>query len=172
MNLKDLKKKIEMKYAEGTVNLEGGETQVLKFPLLTVGDWGELKDNTGVDIWDLLLSVSSGTDEAKVSKMTKAEIEEMQKESSFNLLKKVDQKTQVLMIYYSLRRVHEDVDPETVDYIITYGMDKSEYIQVVNFLLYGVTAEQVSKMQKESELKNVPKAKKTKAKPTAIEAEE
>jgi len=172
MNLKDLKKKIEMKYAEGTVNLEGGETQVLKFPLLTVGDWGELKDNTGVDIWDLLLSVSSGTDEAKVSKMTKAEIEEMQKESSFNLLKKVDQKTQVLMIYYSLRRVHEDVDPETVDYIITYGMDKSEYIQVVNFLLYGVTAEQVSKMQKESELKNVPKAKKTKAKPIATEAEE
>jgi len=104
--------------------------------------------------------------------MTKAEIEEMQKASSINLLKKVDQKTQVLMIYYSLRRVHEDVDPETVDYIITYGMDQSEYIQVVNFLLYGVTAEQVSKMQKESELKNVPKAKKTKAKPIATEAEE
>jgi len=161
MDFKKLRTKISMKYAEGIVKTDDGE-ETVKFPLLTVGDWGELKDKTGVDIWDLLLSVSAGSEGAAVAKMSAEELEEHQKQTSINLLKKIDQKTQVLMIYFSLRRCHEDVEPDDVDYIITYGMDQAEYIKIVNFLLYGVTSEQVAKMQEVSELKNATKAQKAK----------
>ena len=161
MDFKKLRTKISMKYAEGIVKTDDGE-ETVKFPLLTVGDWGELKDKTGVDIWDLLLSVSAGSEGAADAKMNAEELEEHQKQTSINLLKKIDQKTQVLMIYFSLRRCHEDVEPDDVDYIITYGMDQAEYIKIVNFLLYGVTSEQVAKMQEVSELKNATKAQKAK----------
>ena len=161
MDFKKLRTKISMKYAEGIVKTDDGE-ETVKFPLLTVGDWGELKDKTGVDIWDLLLSVSAGSEGAAVAKMSAEELEEHQKQTSINLLKKIDQKTQVLMIYFSLRRCHEGVEPDDVDYIITYGMDQAEYIKIVNFLLYGVTSEQVAKMQEVSELKNATKAQKAK----------
>ena len=161
MDFKKLRTKISMKYAEGIVKTDDGE-ETVKFPLLTVGDWGELKDKTGVDIWDLLLSVSAGSEGAAVAKMSAEELEEHQKQTSINLLKKIDQKTQVLMIYFSLRRCHDGVEPDDVDYIITYGMDQAEYIKIVNFLLYGVTSEQVAKMQEVSELKNATKAQKAK----------
>ena len=162
MDLKKLRGKISMKFAEGIVKTDDGEETTLKFPLLTVGDWGELKDKTGVDIWDLLLSVSAGSEGAAVAKMSAEELEEHQKQTSINLLKKIDQKTQVLMLYFSLRRVHENFDLDDVDHIITYGFEQSEYIKVVNFLLYGVTSEQVAKMQEVSELKNGTKATKAK----------
>ena len=153
MDIKKFRKQISMKFAEGTFETDEG-TEVLQFPLLTVGDWGELKEKTGVDIWDLLLSVSSGADEAKMKDMTTAEIESMQREQSLNLLKKIDQTTQVLMIYFSLRRVHTNVTPDDVDFIVTYGMDQGEYIKIVNFLLYGVTSEQVEELKEKDEAKN------------------
>jgi len=159
MDLGNLRSKISEKYAEGNVKTDEGENIVLRFPLLTVGDWGELKDKTGVDIWEILLSVSSGVDESKVANMTSLEIEDMQKQSSLNLLKKIDQKTQVLMIYFSLRRCHDNVTPDNVDYIITYGMDQQEYIKVVNFLIYGITSEQISQIKDSADTKNAPKPK-------------
>ena len=161
MDLKKLCGKISMKYAEGVVNTDEGE-QTLKFPLLTVGDWGELKDKTGVDIWDLLLSVSSGVDDAKVANMTEKEIETMQRNTSLNLLKKIDQKTQVLMIYLSLRRYHDNVTMEYVDHLIGYGMEQQEYIKVVNFLLYGITTDQIKDLKEKSDTKNAKAAPKTK----------
>ena len=169
MDFKKLRTKISMKYAEGVVKTDDGE-ETVKFPLLTVGDWGELKDKTGVDIWDLLLSVSAGADDAKISKMTDAEIEKMQRETSLNLLKKIDQKTQVLMIYFSARRADDNVTPDDIDYIISNGMDQQEYIKIVNFLLYGVTSEQISDLKEKGETKNAKTAtKKAKATPSADE---
>ena len=124
MDLGKLKGRISEKYAEGIVRTDDGEEVTLRFPLLSVGDWGELKDKTGVDVWKILLSVSSGVDEAKIAKMTEDEILNLQKQSSLDLLKSIDQKTQVYMIYLSLRRYHEEVTMDNVDYIITYGMDQ------------------------------------------------
>ncbi len=170
MNLKKLREKISMKYAEGIVKTVDGE-ETLKFPLLTVGDWGELKDKTGVDIWDLLLSVSSGVDDAKVANMTEEEIQQMQKETSINLLKKIDQKTQVLMVYFSLRRIDEEVTPDDVDYILSNGMDQQEYIKIVNFLLYGITSDQVKDLKEKGDAKNAKTApKKAKSTPSTKEA--
>ena len=161
MKASALRKKISMKYAEGIVNTDDGE-QVMRFPLLTTGDWGEFKDTTGVDVWDLLLSVSAGSEGAAVANMSPEELEEHQKQTSINLLKKIDQKNQIVMIYLSLRRDDEDVAMDDVDYIVSYGMEQSEYIKIVNFLLYGVTSEQVKKMQEVGELKNATKAQKAK----------
>lgn len=158
MDIKKFRKQISMKFAEGTFKTDEG-TETLQFPLLTVGDWGELKDKTGVDIWDLLLSVSSESDNVKISSMSDDEIEKMQRDASLNLLKKIDQKTQVLMIYFSLRRVHTNVTPDDVDFIITYGMEQAEYIKIVNFLLYGVTSEQVAELKEKDDTKNEKTAK-------------
>ena len=163
MKVSSLRKKISIKYAEGIVNTDDGGEVVLRFPLLTSGDWGEFKDKTSIDIWDLLLSVSAGSDSAKVADMNEAELAEHQKETSINLLKKIDQKSQIVMIYLSLRRDDEEVEMDDVDYIVSYGMDQSEYIKIVNFLLYGVTSEQVKELQDDGDTKNEPKAKTAKA---------
>ena len=168
MDFKKLRTKISMKYAEGIVKTSDGE-ETVKFPLLTVGDWGELKDKTGVDIWDLLLSVSAGSDDAKIAEMSETEIEQMQRETSLNLLKKIDQKTQVLMIYFSARRADDDVTPDDIDYIISNGMDQQEYIKIVNFLLYGVTSEQISDLKEKGDTKNDKTAKKVKSTPSTEE---
>jgi len=106
-----------------------------------------------------LLSVSSESDNVKISSMSDDEIEKMQRDASLNLLKKIDQKTQVLMIYFSLRRVHTNVTPDDVDFIITYGMEQAEYIKIVNFLLYGVTSEQVAELKEKDDTKNEKTAK-------------
>ena len=52
---------------------------------------------------------------------------------------------------------------DDVDYIVSYGMDQSEYIKIVNFLLYGVTSDQVKELQEDGDTKNEPKAKTAKA---------
>ena len=163
MKVSSLRKKISIKYAEGIVNTDDGGEVVLRFPLLTSGDWGEFKDKTSIDIWDLLLSVSAGSDSAKVADMNEAELAEHQKETSINLLKKIDQKSQIVMIYLSLRRDDEEVEMDDVDWIVSYGMNQSEYIKIVNFLLYGVTSEQVKELQDDGDTKNEPKAKTAKA---------
>ena len=159
MDIGKLRERISMKYVEGQLTTDDGP-EILKFPLLTVGDWGELKDKTGVNIWDLLLSVSAGIDEAKIAEKTEAEIEREQRNASVALLKKIDQTTQVVMIYFSLRRAHDNLTPDDVDYIITYGMDQQEYIKIVNFLLYGITSDQVKKLKELSDVKNVKTVKK------------
>jgi len=172
MDLGKLRSKISEKYAEGIVLTDEGEEIVLRFPLLSVGDWGELKDKTGVDIWNILLSVSSNTDESKVAAMSEEEIAEMQKQTSLNLLKKIDQKTQILMIYLSMRRYHEGVTMDSVDHIVTYGMDQQEYIKVINFLIYGINSDQIKELKEASESKNVVKAPAKKKAKTPSKVEE
>jgi hypothetical protein len=146
VDLEKTRKSISEKFVESTVTIDGGEAVVLKFPLLSIGDLGELKDKTGIDIWDMLLSISSGMDDAVFSKMSDEDIEKMQRKASLDLLKKIDQKAQLYMLYLSLRRGHQNATLENVDYIVTYGMDQADYIKVINFLIHGVSSAQAKEI--------------------------
>ncbi len=144
MKVSELRKRITEKSVTVTVNTEAGK-EAIKFPLLTVGDWAEVKRETGVDMWDILLSAGSDNDPARLAKMSKEDIEELQRTMSVKLLRQISQAAQRYMVYCSLRRADAETSIEDVDFIITYGMGQNEYMKLINFLLYGLSSDEASK---------------------------
>ena len=140
MRVSELKKRITEKSVSIWVDTDTGKEK-FRFPLLTVGDWAEVKRETGVDAWELLLSASSEHDPSKLAKMSPEDVADLQRAMSINLLKQVSQAAQQYMVYCSLRRADKDTTLDDADYITTYGLSQNEYMKLVNFLIYGLSSD-------------------------------
>ena len=137
MKLKELRSKINQKYVVSKVKTEGGDVEI-RFPLLTIGDWAAVKEKTGVDVWNLLLTTSADSDPTKLESMSVKEGESEQRRLSINLLKTLDYSTHKEIVYRSLLHVDPDATDEDVDHIVTYGISGSEFMRVINFLVYNI----------------------------------
>ena len=152
--IKELRKRIEEKSVTASIETADGPEE-LEFPLLTIGDWANIKDKTGVDVWSMLLDTSSEMDPAKTSKMSEEEIASLQRKISIDLLKTVGQDAQIAMFHCSLKKVDPDATEDDADYVITYGLNQAEYMRVVNFLLYGISSKQQDENELKKELENL-----------------
>lgn len=152
MDISKIRKKISQKYVTARLETADG-IEELKFPLLTTGDWAAIKEATGVDIWDILLTTSSQSEQMRTSKLTKEQLEATQREMTVNLLRKITPQAQQIMLWTSLKKADANITAEDVDYITSYGMNQAEYMKVVNFLLYGVSSEQIETLTEEADTK-------------------
>jgi len=145
---KDLRNRIDEKVVKAMIQTRDGEEEH-KFPLLTNADWAIVKDETGVDVWTALLNTSIEVDPG--GKMSDEDRGAAQRKATIEFLKGVPPKAQSMIIFRSLQQIYPDVELEDVDYVITHGMNQSDYLKVINFILYGVSSEQA---QEQADLKN------------------
>jgi len=120
----------------------GKGTEKLALPQLTVGDWKQIKRTVGTDMWEMLLSLSSGLDEEALRGKSKKERAEIQKKAGMEMFEKLDHALQLAMFTQSLKHLDPEITEEEVDRLISYGIqDRGEYIRALLFFVYGIQPE-------------------------------
>ena len=120
----------------------GKGTEKLALPQLTVGDWKQIKRTVGTDMWEMLLSLSSGLDEEALRGKSKKERAEIQKKAGMEMFEKLGHDLQLSMFTQSLKHLDPEITEEEVDRLISYGIqDRGEYIRAMLFFVYGIQPE-------------------------------
>jgi len=138
----------------------GDKTEKVEFPQITIGDWWEVKKwsmesmalmkdagQKPVDMWALLMSISSGVDEVSLRGKTKPQREKIQREASMDLFSKLDHGIQLVMFHQSLKHEDPEISREDADRIISYGIeDRGQYMRAMMYFVYGLTPEAITEL--------------------------
>ena len=150
MKASEIEAKVRTPHINVPVELENGKVIQLECPQITIGDWRDIKEDSGNTFsqWEILLDMSAGMDEHLLAGKSKKEQDALRNEAGMQLFRKVDQGIQVAMFLRSLRHDDPDITEEQVDRIISYGIvDKSAYVRALMFLLNGVKPEEIEAAQ-------------------------
>lgn len=141
MNLKETINEVTTPKIVVSVETSKG-TQKIGLPQLTVGDWKAIRQSAGADMWSMLLELSSGLDEETLKGKSKKERAELQRKAGMEMFKHLGHELQLAMFTQSIKHLDPEITEDEVDRLISYGIkDRTEYIRVLLFFVYGMEPE-------------------------------